>query len=107
MQWEREVRQALLRGAARNRTLDRVMRALGTIERAQILTSEEALNCLSALRFGVHHRLVDKLDIGALNKALLLSQPGHLQRHADKRLNPEERDQVRAHVLRQVLDCEP
>jgi protein arginine kinase len=107
VQWEREVRQALLRGAARTRTLDRVMRALGTIERAQILTSEEALNCLSALRFGVHHRLVDKLDIGALNKALLLSQPGHLQRHADKRLAPEERDTMRAHVLRQVLDCEP
>jgi len=29
-QWEREVRDALLRGAARPRTLDRIHRALGT-----------------------------------------------------------------------------
>lgn len=107
VQWEREVRQALLRGPARNRTLDRVHRALGTLERAQILTSEEALNCLSALRLGIHHGLVEGFDIAAVNKALLLSQPGHLQRHLNERLDPEERDLRRARLLRQVLGCEP
>jgi protein arginine kinase len=107
VQWEREVREALLRGAARNRTLDRVHRALGTLERAQILSSEEAMNCLSALRLGVHHRLIDGFDVAAINKAMLLSQPGHLQRYTQERLNPEERDLRRARLLRQVLDCEP
>ncbi len=107
VQWEREVREALLRGTARPRTLDRVHRALGTLERAQILTSEEALNCLSALRLGVHHGLVDGFDIPSLNKAMLLSQPAHLQRYTQERLDPEQRDQRRARLLRQVLGCEP
>ncbi|MGE3173507.1 MAG: ATP--guanido phosphotransferase [Planctomycetota bacterium] len=107
VQWEREVREALLRGASRPRTLDRVHRALGTLERAQILTSEEALGCLSALRLGVHHGLVEGFDIPSLNKALLLSQPGHLQRYSQERLDAEQRDQRRASLLRQVLGCEP
>jgi protein arginine kinase len=107
VKWEREVRAALLRGAARVRTLDRVNRALGTLERAQILTSEEALGCLSALRFGHEEKLLDGFDIAAINRALLLSQPGHLQRHTREVLKPEERDQRRAQLLREVLGCTP
>lgn len=103
VQWEREVRQALLRGTARMRTLDRIYRALGTLERAQILTSEEALSCLSALRFGIEARVLSGLSIPDLNRALLLSQPGHLQRFTKERLQPEERDQRRAQLLREVL----
>ena len=107
VQWEREVREALLRGSARTRTLDRIHRALGVIERAQILTSEEALGCLSALRFGTEEELIDGFQIADINRALLLSQPGHLQRHTRERLQPEERDQRRAQLLREVLGCAP
>jgi protein arginine kinase len=103
VQWEREVRQALLRGGARARTLDRIYRALGTIERAQILSSEEALGCLSALRFGIEARVLSGFAIPDVNRALLLSQPGHLQRFTKERLQPEERDQRRAQLLREVL----
>lgn len=105
VQWEREVRAALLRGSARVKTLDRVNRALGTLERAQILSSEEALGCLSALRFGIREKLLDGFEIPAVNRALLLSQPGHLQRHTRELLKPEERDQRRAQLLREVLGC--
>lgn len=107
VQWEREVREALLRGSARVRTLDRVHRALGTLERAQILSSEEALGCLSALRFGVHTGLVDGFSHEAVNQALLLSQPAHLQRYTRQTLTPEERDQRRAQLLRDLLGCAP
>lgn len=107
VQWEREVRDALLRGAARVRTMDRVHRALGTLERAQILTSEEALTCLSALRFGMETKLVPQFSVTQINQALLLSQPAHLQRHNKERLSPEERDQARAQLLREVLGCAP
>lgn len=107
VRWEREVREALLRGAARNNTLDRVHRALGTLERAQILSSEESLGCLSALRLGAHHGLVEGFDTPSLNKALLLSQPGHLQRFTKERMNPEDRDLRRARLVREVLGCEP
>jgi protein arginine kinase len=106
VQWEREVRSALLRGSARVKTLDRVHRALGTLERAQILTSEEALGCLSAVRFGIEENLLDGFEIPAVNRALLLSQPGHLQRHSKELLKPDERDQRRAQLLREVLGCQ-
>lgn len=107
VQWEREVREALLRGSARTRTLDRIHRALGVLERAQILTSEEALGCLSALRFGIEEELLRDFRVADVNRALLLSQPGHLQRHTRERLQPEERDQRRAQLLREVLGCAP
>lgn len=103
VQWEREVREALLRGTSRVRTLDRIHRALGTVERAQILTSEEAMGCLSALRIGVHQGILDGLDVGAINRALLLSQPAHLQRYCSERMDHTERDQRRAIVVREVL----
>lgn len=107
VQWEREVRDALLRGSSRMRTLDRIHRALGVIERAQILTSEETLNCLSALRFGVQQGVLDGITVADLNRALLLSQPAHLQRFARERLDTGARDQRRASLLRQILGCEP
>ena len=107
VQWERDVREALLRGQTRMRTLDRVHRALGTIERCQILTSEEALNCLSAIRFGIQQGILDGIQVADLNKALLLTQPAHLQRFTKERLDAAARDQRRAALLRNILGCEP
>lgn len=106
VQWERDVREALLRGTSRVRTLDRIHRALGTVERAQILTSEEAMGCLSALRFGAHQGILTGIELPAINRALLLSQPAHLQRFCSERMDAGERDQRRALVLREVLDLE-
>ncbi|GAB4155137.1 MAG: protein arginine kinase [Planctomycetota bacterium] len=101
--WERDVREALLRGAARERTLDKVHRALGVVERARILTSEEAMGCLSALRFGVNQGILDDFDVLAINRALLLSQPAHLQRFCGEIMGPAERDLRRAGVVREAL----
>jgi protein arginine kinase len=101
--WEREVRQALLQGEPEIRTLDRIYRSLGVLERARILTSEEALNCLSAVRFGVQQGQLERLELPPLNRALLLCQPAHLQRVTQQRLSPDERDRHRAELLRRVL----
>ena len=85
------------------RTLDRIHRSFGVLERARILTSEETLNCLSAVRFGVQQGQLEGPDLLRLNRALLLCQPAHLQRIAKERLSPDERDRRRAELLRQVL----
>lgn len=103
VEWERGVRDALLRGTSRVRTLDRVHRALGTVERAQILTSEEAMGCLSALRFGAHQGILDGIAVPAINRAMLLSQPAHLQRYCNERMDHSERDVRRAVVVREVI----
>jgi len=103
MSWEREVREALLRGESRSRTLDRIHRALGLLERAHILTSEEALNLLSGVRFGVHAGLIEHVSVRDLNVALLLSQPAHLQRVHQSPLNQDQRDERRATLVRGLL----
>lgn len=106
MAWERELRKTLLEGAARVRTLDRVHRALGVVERAKILSSDEAMTCMSALRFGCHAGLLDQFEAMDLNRALLVSQPAHLQRYRGSELDPTERDEVRASLVRQFLRLE-
>lgn len=103
VEWEREVREALMKGRARLRTLDKLHRAMGTLERAHILTSEESLTCLSAVRFGVQQGLFDSLTVQQLNRALLLSQPAHLQRLSNETLGPEDRDERRAKLVRELL----
>ena len=101
--WERRVRLALLAGERRPRTLDRVWRALGTLQSARILSSEECLNGLSALRFGVQQGLLPDLSAQDLNRLLLLTQPAHLQRLHGQSLEPAERDALRASLVRGAL----
>lgn len=101
--WEREIREALTSGDKMAQTEDRVHRSLGTLERARILTSEEALTCLSAVRFGLQQGLLEHLTLDQINRALLLSQPAHLQRLCHATLSPGERDLRRATLIRQAL----
>lgn len=101
--WEREVRQALLEGERRARTEDRVHRALGVLERARILTSEEALTCLSAVRLGVQQGILEAPNLDRIHRALLLSQPAHLQRVCKTPMTPQERDERRARLIREIF----
>lgn len=103
LDWERDVRAALLQGKPEMRTLDRVHRAIGTLRNARILSSEECLTCLSALRFAVEQGLLPEVDLKSLNTILLLSQPAHLQRMAKQRLDASERDLRRARLVRGIL----
>ncbi len=104
IEWERDVRNALLGGSSRGRTMDRVFRALGILEHAWVLSSEECLNNLSAVRFGVQQGLIEDLAVRDLNQILLLSQPAHLQQTFGERLGPEERDERRARLVRAILE---
>ncbi len=104
LDWERDVRTALLSGKPEMRTLDRVHRAMGTLRNARILSSEECLTCLSALRFAVEQGLLPEIELKDLNTILLLSQPAHLQRIAKQRLDASERDLRRAKLVREILN---
>jgi protein arginine kinase len=101
--WERKVREALLQGESRPRTMDRVFRALGALQHAHILTSEECLNSLSAVRFGVQQGLIAQLSLRQLNQILLLTQPAHLQQLHGRRLDAPERDLLRAALVRRIV----
>ncbi len=101
--YEREVREHLLR-KDRIRLEDRVWRALGTLQAARSINSEETMNLLSAVRLGVNCGLLDDVNISTVNELFILTQPAHLQRLKRRELDAGERDATRAEFIRRHLD---
>ena len=79
-------------------------RAYGTLRYAEILKSDEATQMLSVLLMGVDLRLFDAVDRAAIVELLLDIQPAHLQRLCGKAMGAEQRDIMRAGLIRRRLD---
>jgi protein arginine kinase len=82
---------------------DKIWRAYGILRHARVLTSDEVMNLLSALRLGCAMKIIDFLDTGTINEMLLLSQPAHLQKYYETEMDPNRRDFVRAEMVREKL----
>ncbi len=82
---------------------DHVGRAFGIVRHATMLSFQEAVDLLSALRLGVDLGLIGRLSVGRINEALLLTQPAHLQKMAGAVKTPDERDEWRARMTRDML----
>ncbi|MCL1921160.1 MAG: ATP--guanido phosphotransferase [Kiritimatiellaeota bacterium] len=82
---------------------DTLARALCLLKNVLLLPSGEAMELLSALRFGVSVGLVTKLTVKKIDQLMLTIQPAHLQREVDKTLTPEQRDEFRAVLLKRQL----
>ncbi len=102
VQYEREWRDRMLEERPIE-LKDRIFRAIGTLKNAYSISSEEAAQCLSAVRLGVSLDLVDDIPLTELNKLFLFSQPAHLQKKLDLELEKQQRDQRRANYLRDVV----
>ncbi len=103
LKFERQWRQKLLEDELR-RVEDRVWRAWGILRNARRVSSEEAIELLSALRLGVNLKLVTGLSPRTINELFLFIQPAHLQKLERRVLEAEERDAVRADFIRRRLD---
>lgn len=82
---------------------DRICRAFGTLKNAKLVTLQEALDGLSALRVGVENNILKGLDLPNLNRLLILIQPAHLAKIAARELNPEQEAVERARILGMYL----
>ena len=83
---------------------DRIWRAYGILRHAQIISSNETLDLLSAVRLGVDAGIMKGvLDCPTINEMLIFSQPAHLQKLEGSRLSTKERDSKRALFIRQKL----
>ncbi|RMG18238.1 MAG: protein arginine kinase [Planctomycetota bacterium] len=102
IKFERNVRETLI-NENRVGLEDRVWRAFGMLERARLITSEETLDYLSAVRMGVNLGLIDRIPISAVNELFLLTQPAHLQQLNGRELDTPERDENRAEYVRRRL----
>jgi len=99
---EKNARQYLLENR-QNFLMNHVGRAYGVLRHAYIVSSDETLNSLSALRLGVDMGMFSSVEIHTVNELFILVQPSHLQKYAGKELTSEERDIFRASIVRERL----
>ncbi len=102
IEWERNAQETLL-GDARSQIEDKVWRAYGILSHARVLSSQEFMNLLSALRLGRTLSIVDDISSKFMNHLMIETQPSHLESHAGEPLKPEDRDVVRAQTVRQRM----
>jgi len=86
---------------------DKIGRAYGVLRHACIIDSKEALNHLSLLRLGGMLGYFPQDTVSMCDALLMDIQPAHLQLHAGRRLSPEERDAIRAEIIRARLHSLP
>lgn len=82
---------------------DRCHRALATLRAARLLTSDEAMANLSAVRLGVVLGVLQGVDVSRINEMFVLIKPGHLQKLEGRAIDAEERDIRRANFVRACL----
>jgi len=102
VEYESAARQSLLRN--RLHVLDdKIWRAMGALQNARLISSNEAMQYLSHVRMGLHVGRLKKVELQTLNELFLQMQPAHLQKLQGERLNGEQRSVARAALIRARL----
>lgn len=99
---EREMRKRLLE-AQKYKLKDRLMRSLGILKHAVILTSDEAMKRLSDVRMGVELELIENLPLETINGILYEVLPANIMQKYNLS-DPAERDLKRAEIVRERMD---
>lgn len=78
-------------------------RAYGILANAHSITSKETMNLLSLMRLGVDLGLFPGVERWLVDELFIITQPAHLQRKFSEKLAADERDLLRADMLRDRL----
>src|SRR3989454_1730306 len=78
-------------------------RAYGILANAHSISSKETMNLLSLMRLGVDLGLFADLESWQEDEPFITTQPAHLQKVHSEKLSAEERDLLRADMLRERL----
>ena len=92
-----------LKEEAYDQISDKIWRAYGILKHARVLSSEEVMNLLSAVRLGLAMGIIEMVSIATINDILLLSQPAHLMKYYGEEMDTDRRDIVRAEMVREKL----
>jgi len=90
-----------------NVLFNQIGRAYGILAHAHTISSKETMNLLSLLRLGVDVGIFPGTPRTVVDELFLLSQPAHLQLGRIEKLDAEQRDGVRAEMLRQRVKGVP
>ena len=103
---EHDARQVLIQKKS-NTLWDQIGRAYGVLTFAHAMSSKEALNLLSIIKLGVDLGAFPEDKRFAIDQLFIDTQPAHLQKSSDQKLNAEERDHLRAEIIRDRLKVFP
>jgi protein arginine kinase len=78
-------------------------RAYGILANAHSISSKETMNLLSLMRLGVDMGLFPGAERSLVDELFLVTQPAHLQKQLSDKLTAEERDLIRADMVRDRL----
>ena len=78
-------------------------RAYGVLANAHSISSKETMNLLSLMRLGVDLGQFPTVDRALVDELFILTQPAHLQKQHSQKLSAEERDLLRADMMRERL----
>ncbi len=78
-------------------------RAYGILANAHSISSKETMNLLSLMRLGVDLGMFPGVDRALVDELFILTQPAHLQKQHSEKLSAEERDLLRADMVRERL----
>ena len=78
-------------------------RAYGILANAHNVSSKEAMNLLSLVRLGVELGLFPGVTRAVIDELFIVIQPAHLQKARAEKLSGDERDLLRADLMRERL----
>jgi protein arginine kinase len=78
-------------------------RAYGILANAHSISSKETMNLLSLMRLGIDVGLFPGVERSLVDELFILTQPAHLQKQHSEKLSAEERDLLRADMVRERL----
>jgi protein arginine kinase len=78
-------------------------RAYGILANAHSISSKETMNLLSLMRLGMDLDFFPGVERSLIDELFITTQPAHLQKQFSEKLNAEERDLLRADMLRERL----
>jgi protein arginine kinase len=99
---EENARSMLLEKKAKM-VFNHVGRAYGILANAHSISSKETMNLLSLMRLGVDLELFSGVERSLVDELFITTQPAHLQKAYTEKLSAEERDLLRADMLRERL----
>ncbi len=99
---EENARQSLLEKKQKV-VFNHIGRAYGILANAHSISSKETMNLLSLMRLGVDMGLFPGTERSLVDELFLVTQPAHLQKQLSDKLTAEERDLIRADMVRERL----
>ena len=103
---EHDARQTLMQRKP-STLCDQIGRAYGVLTYAQAMPSKEALNLLSVIKLGMDLGAFPEQQRLQIDELFIETQPAHLQKNSQQKLNAEERDYLRAQIIRDRLKVFP